>query len=48
MAAAAKMAAAAILYFQNVEILGVRRSIRPKCVTEPDFAAVGQAVAEIW
>jgi len=43
-----KMAAASILDCQNMEILGVGRSRRPKCVTVPNSAAIGQATAEIW
>ena len=42
------MAPAAILDFQNVKILGVEGSRRSKCITVPNFAAIGQAVAEIW
>jgi len=43
-----RMAAAAILGFQNLKILGVGGSRQPKCVTVPNFAVIGQTVAEIW
>ena len=43
-----KKAAAAILDFENVEILGAGRSRETKCVTVPNFAAINQTVAEIW
>jgi len=44
-----KMAAAAILDFQNVGHLGgANGSRRPKCVTMPNFVSIGQTVAEIW
>jgi len=43
-----KMAAAAILDFQNLRILGVGRLKTAKCVTVPNFAAIGNIVAEMW
>jgi len=43
-----RMTAAAILYFENVEILGREGSRWPKCVTVPNFAQIGETVAEKW
>jgi len=43
-----KMAAATILDFQNVEILGVGMSRGSDCSTEPNFESISQMVAEIW
>jgi len=43
-----KMAAAATLDFQNVEILEVECSRRLQRVTMPNFASIGKTVAEIW
>ena len=37
-----------MLDFQNVEILGSEGSRGSKCATMPNFAAIGQTVAEIW
>jgi len=42
------MATAAMLDFQNVEILGTRRAKRVKMRHRTNFAAIGQTVAEIW
>jgi len=43
------MATAAILEFQNLRILGVRRLKRVKVrYAVPNFASIGQTVAEIW
>jgi len=43
------MAAAAILDFQNLRILAMRRLKRVKVrYTMPNFASIGQTVAEIW
>jgi len=43
-----KMAATAILDFQNVEILGWEGSRGSKCINMPKFATVGYIVAETW
>jgi len=42
-----KMAAAAILDFQNVGILGMETVKRPKYITVPNFALIGQTGDDI-
>jgi len=41
------MAGAAILDFQNVDILVLEGPRGSKCITVPNFATIGQAVAQI-
>jgi len=39
---------AAMLDFQNIGILGFGRVKRSKCITMPNFVAIGETVGEIW